>query len=300
MWSGKHDGDLTDSFDWQDDTSEAVATRIFGHLLAQEELTIEQTPEDQRSAEQWYIYGVLRSSQDKEGLRRAIQCMERAIQLKPDWGRPYVHALAALFAATSLGLNEHVADYLMKQPEWMAKANALEPKASPVQALVAFAEYVRTGDADVARTTINTLLRGLPFDPDVLMFGGYLSLYLGEPQLGLDCLRKLARYAMHSPYAAATQNGIAFGCAQLGEDEAAIAAAKAALVLNPIYAASYRHLTVSCAYLGRDREAADYLARLEAAMPGDTIAKIRLRLRLGDTEHTRRYIEGLRLAGLPE
>ena len=42
------------------------------------------------------------------------------------------------------------------------------------------------------------------------------------------------------------------------------------------------------------------MARVREAMPEDSITNIRKRLRLGDTEHTRRYIEGLRLAGLPE
>ena len=100
-------------------------------MLAHEELTIEETPEDLRNAEQWYVYGMLRSSQDTEGLRRALLCMDRAIRLKPDWSRPYIQGLAALFAATSLGLSEHFTDYLAKQPDWMAKAEALEPKASP-------------------------------------------------------------------------------------------------------------------------------------------------------------------------
>lgn len=300
LWSDKFDGALSDIFDWQDDTSEAVATQVFGHLLAHEELTIEETPEDQRSAEQWYVYGMLRSSQDTEGLRHALMCMERAIGLKPDWSRPYIQALAALFAATSLGLSEHFTDYLAKQPDWLAKAEELEPKASPAQALLAFAEYVRTGDRDIARETITSLLRGLPFDPDVLMFGGFLALYLGEPQLGLDCLQKLARYAMHSPYAAATQNGIAFGLSQLGDYEASIGAARATLVLNPKYASSHRHLAVAFAALGREKEAAEHMAKALDEIPGDSIAKIRERLRLGDTEHTRRYLDALRQAGMPE
>ena len=88
LWSGKFDGLLSDSFDWQDGTAEALATQVFGHLLAHEELTIEETPEDLRNAEQWYIYGMLRSSQDTEGLRRALQCMDRAIRLKPDCRAP--------------------------------------------------------------------------------------------------------------------------------------------------------------------------------------------------------------------
>ncbi len=300
LWSEKFDGALSESFDWQDVTSEAIATFVFGQVLAREELIIEQTPEDQRSAEQWFIYGILRSSQDTEGLRHGLFCMVRAIQLKPDWGRPYVQALAILFAATSIGLGELFTDYIAKQSEWLAKANELEPKASPAQAILAFAEYGRTGDRDVARKAMSALLRSQPFDPDVLMFGGYLFLYAGEPQPGLDCLQKLARYAMHTPYAAATHNGIAFAQVQLGDFDAAITSAKAALAINPKYSATRWNIVASLASLGRYEEATKQLAILELSVPGETISKERDRLRLGDTEYARRYLEGLRLAGMPE
>lgn len=95
--SEKFDGALSDGFDWQDATSEAIATSVFGQLLMREELTIEATPEDQRTTEQWYIYGLMRSSQDVDGLRHVLRCMERTMVLSPDWGRPYVMALAAHF-----------------------------------------------------------------------------------------------------------------------------------------------------------------------------------------------------------
>lgn len=199
-----------------------------------------------------------------------------------------------------MGFGDHVTDYMAKQTDWLAKANELEPKASPSQAMLAFAEYVRTGDRDAVSGTMSSLLRNLPFDPEVLIFGGYLFLYAAEPQPALDCLRKVARYAMHTPYAAAIHNGIAMAQTQLGEFDAAIASARASLAINPKYSASRRHLAASLGSLGRTEEAAEQLALLQQSVPGETISKVRDRLKMGDTEHAGRYFEGLRLAGMPE
>ncbi len=300
LWGEKYDGLLSDSFDWQDETSQTVATYIFGQLLDREELAIENTPEDQRTAEQWYLYGVMRSSQDPHGLLHAIRCIEKAIEKAPAWGRPYILGLAVLFTATSMGFGAQFQAYLAKQSEWLEKANAAEPKASPARAILAFSEYVRTGDLNAARATMTSILRRLPFDPEVLMFGGYLFLYAGEPKPGLDCMLKLAKQSMHTPYAAAIHNGISFASLQLEECEKSVAAAMTALKINPNYTAARRHMASALAHLGRLDEAKAELDVLSKVIPDNSISKIRSRLNLGDTDGARFYLEGLRLAGMPE
>ena len=111
---------------------------------------------------------------------------------------------------------------------------------------------------------------------------------------------KLAKYSLHTPYAAAIHNGISFAYGQLGEFEKSIAAAETALDINPNYPATRRHIAVAQAHLGRLDEAEVQLAIHSKIVPDDTISKIQSRMNLGDTEHARRYLEGLRLAGMPE
>lgn len=300
IWREKYDSSLEDSFDWQDQTSQIISTNLFGHILQREELLIEMTPEDQRTAEQWYSYALLRSSPDAEGLIESIQCMQRAIELAPTWGRPYAMAVAALFAATSMGLAKGFEPFIAKQAEWFQKADEFEPKASPARAMLAFAAFVQTGDRDAARGITSQLLKRLPFDPDVLMFGGYLFLYAGEPQPGLDCLRKLAEIALHTPYSAAVHNGIAFASVQLGALDDALEHSQQALAINPVYPAANRHLAATFALNGDAKAATDQLKVLDRLVPEETISKVRGRLGMGDTEGARRYLEGLRLAGMPE
>ena len=182
----------------------------------------------------------------------------------------------------------------------MAKAAALEPEASPVRVIVALAQLIRTGDRDVVRPQMTALLRHLPFDSDVLVYGGWLFLYAGEPQAGLDCLGKAARIAMHTPHAAAIRNGFAFGNVQLGKYETAIEEANAASNLNPDYSAPYRMHAAAFAHLGRLQEAAESLSALERIVPGETVSALRARSGFSDAPGIRRYLEGLRMAGMAE
>ncbi len=235
-----------------------------------------------------------------KGSRKVISCMEKAIGLSPEWGRPYVMALVALFSATSMGLAAHFTDQLEKQSEWLAKVDELESKTSPTRAMLAFVDYTRTGDRDAVRATMSALLRHLPFDPDVLLFGGYVFLFAGEAEPGMECLLKLSKFSMHTPYAAAVHSGLVFGFAQLGHDKEALMACEETLQINPNYVSTHRHRAVALAQMGRLDEAAEQLVILDRIVPDETITKVRARLHFQDTEGARRYLEGLRLAGMPE
>lgn len=201
LWAGKHDGKLETSFDWQDKTSTELVTNIYGRILDNEALILDNTPESEWTAEQLFTRGLsLAGQQTAENQRLALDYLSKAIALSPDWGYLYTIALAVLHSAISLGISEQIAPYLAKQGKWATKAEALEPAASPAHAILAFAKLVRTGDKELVLADLNRLLRYLPFDPDVLLMGGYLFLYTGEPKPALDCFKKLSLFAMQTPY----------------------------------------------------------------------------------------------------
>ena len=57
MWSGKHDCDLADSFDWQDEVGEAVASEVLGVILQSEGAKLTNLADDDLSAEQSMLKG---------------------------------------------------------------------------------------------------------------------------------------------------------------------------------------------------------------------------------------------------
>ncbi len=88
---------------------------------------------------------------------------------------------------------------------------------------------------------------------------------------------------------------------QAGRDEAAIEYAIRGLELTQGYLSLYRALASASAHLGRMEAAREAVAAILRLSPEDSLSANRARMiGYGDTEATRRYFEGLRLAGLPE
>ena len=85
-----------------------------------------------------------------------------------------------------------------------------------------------------------------------------------------------------------------------GQFDEAAALATRALADNPRYAIGYRVAAASLAQLGRQDEAAELVAKMLDIEPEFTMTKLRARLTYMHDEARARYIEGLRLAGLPE
>jgi hypothetical protein len=78
--------------------------------------------------------------------------------------------------------------------------------------------------------------------------------------------------------------------------------ANAGLILSefPAYATAYRQRTAALAALGRIEEARKDMAVLLQLLPGLTISQVRVRVPLKEPEAMHRWLNALRLAGLPE
>ena len=294
----KVDGSLADSFAWQDSTVPAVATRLFRRLMAHVGRDLDATPRALRTAEQWAMLAIIRGGADGEGHRRALDCLAEAIRLAPDWG--YVHglALAVLMGGVSLGLSAHIAPYLDRHAAWAERVDALEPVVSPGRIMLAFARLVRTRDPNTVRADVRAQLQGLPFEPDVLIWAGYIHLFIGEPEAALECFARFDRCVTLDAYVPAVRSGAAGALVQLRRFDEAIAKADEALRLNPLAPSPHRAKAAALGWLGRADDAAQALAGLHVVSPGETLAKFRSQAGFCDTPATRVFFEGLLKAGM--
>jgi adenylate cyclase len=95
--------------------------------------------------------------------------------------------------------------------------------------------------------------------------------------------------------------GLAHAHLAAGRYEEAIEWADRSLSQQPRYTPANSARTISCAHLGRIKEAQDYLRRRLELQPGLTIAKYQAYLGQGlAPEVLAMYVEGFRKAGLPE
>jgi len=93
---------------------------------------------------------------------------------------------------------------------------------------------------------------------------------------------------------------LGFASLQARQYQKSIQYAREALEISAGYTPLFRQLAAAHAQLGQMDEAKAAIDTLLEQMPGDTISQIQHRSNYADTPETRRYFEGLRLAGLPE
>lgn len=300
VWSDRHDGSLGDSFEWQDRTTSAVATLAFRRMLGHAARGIEATPRAERTAQQWALLALIRGGADGESHRRALVCLEEAIRLAPDWGYVHALALAVLMGGVSLGLARFLEPWLGRQAAWMDRVEALEPPVAAGRIMLAFARLVRTRDPDSVQANVRAQLQGLPFEPDVLIWAGYIHLYTGDPEAALACFERFGKGVVLDAYLASVRAGAAGAMLQLGRFAEAAALAEEAARINPLYPSPLRIAAAAHASLGRADRARAALAALDRLSPNETIGAFRANSGYCDTPATRRYFEALKLAGMPD
>jgi len=301
VWTGKFDGELENCFDWQDKTVEEVTSSIIGQLLDAEKLKLSAKTSKQMTAEECLFYGMLHFADiDVNALSVALKYYDLAIRKKPSLGLAYSMAVNGLHLAISLGLTERVAEYLPKMNDWMVQINRLVTQRSPEAALIVLSSYLSQGDPIKFRQDIEDLLRRMPFNEQVLYLVGWGYIFLGEPQTAIECLSKCERISRFSMSNAVVVAGLAVANIQAGRNQAAVKYAQLVCTKVPWYVAGYRALAAAHAHLGRQDEAALAIEKVLELTPEDSVSNTRQRSRYVDNEATRRYLDGLRLAGLPE
>ena len=301
FWSNKYDGELDDTFDWQDATAEAVTANVFGHILDAENARHSTKQLESMTAEECLLCGLMHfSAIEPVGIKEGLNFFQLAIAKDPELAPAYAWAAMSIFAAMSIGRKEAVEEHLPDLADWIEKSRTLSAIGSNTTTYTALAKYISQPDAIVLRREIEEGLRRAPFDAEGLYACGFGYVFLGEPQAAQDCMRKCLRLGHLNPFSATARGGMAIACVQAGRDEAAIDHARKAIVQAPSYSAPYRALAAAAAHLGREVEAADAIAKVLELVPNDSVSYTRDRSSYRDTPGVQRYLEGLRLAGLPE
>jgi tetratricopeptide (TPR) repeat protein len=85
-----------------------------------------------------------------------------------------------------------------------------------------------------------------------------------------------------------------------GDHESAVEHGRRAIEMNPWFSSSYKGHLAALGHLGRDREAAETMARLLMLEPRFSVAEAIQRSPIGSADDIAHYAEGLRRAGLRE
>ena len=109
---------------------------------------------------------------------------------------------------------------------------------------------------------------------------------------------RFVRVSPRDPLLFVTLTGMAIAQIELGRFDEAVEIANRALRQNQTYALTYLSLAAALAHLGRKAEASEAVARLLEHNPGFRISE--WTSRFPGHVKTKLFVEGFRLAGLPE
>lgn len=301
IWASKFDGDLADSFDWQDSTSEMVALQAIATMLDAESDRLSRIPPEDRTAEECLVFGFMKiRMSDSQSFVDTLSSYMQAIEKDPDLADAYGEAIWMTYAGMTIGLKSVLPFYDKHFQDWVDRGRNLTAR-SPILAIgVALADFRTNSDAVPLRSAVADALRRSASDAHVLFYSAWCSLWCGDISTALDCFLKLERFGKAHPFSVAVKGGTATAALQLGDDTLAIRTAKEGLDLSSTYATLYSVLAAAYALSDQPENAAAALASYRKLVPDRTISSWIAMNDYGGSEGGKRYVEGLRKAGLPE
>ena len=300
IWANRFDRETTDSLTIQDEVGAAIVAQIDPALLIREgdrvgrhnpgatpaELVLQAVPA---------IYRL-----DRAAFHAAGELLETALRADP--GLAVGHAWYAYWHLFLVGQG------WASDPE--AAANRAAALADTAVALdpcdaraVTLAGHVRgylmkrVAEADRMHD------RALALNPNLALawcFSGLTRCYLGDHETAIARARQAVVLSPSDPHLFFFETVVMIPHLLRGEYEAAAAAGRSAIELNPWFSSSFKGYLSVLGFLGREREAADVRARLLKLEPGFTVQDAIRRAPIVRPEDIAHYAKGLRLAGLPE
>ncbi|MEL6450045.1 MAG: adenylate/guanylate cyclase domain-containing protein [Pseudomonadota bacterium] len=301
IWTHKSNSTLDDAFDWQDAVVTQIADHSIGMILEAETSRIMAVPDDQLTAEQCMLMGIMAWRDfSLSSFVQSVAFHDRAITAKPDLADAYAEGLIVLMAARTMTSNRAILPYLAKVPAWVDAARPLATGHAMLTLAIAIATYVEDQRVIPVKDAVAQSLRLAPFDARVLSFCGWANLWCGQTQDAHDCFIKSLDFGRLGAFYVASIGGAASASLQLGHDEDALAHVEKGLKLSDTYPTFFGVKAAALANLGRLEEARAVLAQYRALEPDRTIKTWQATNNYANSDGGKRYFEGLRLAGLPE
>jgi adenylate cyclase len=298
LFSERYDRDLKDILNLQDEITLKVLTAVQVKLTKGESARIFEKGTKNLDA---YLK-VLQAGEykggtmNKERVERAMQLLEEAIALDPEYAVAYYVLCTAHFDLVAIGASESPRESLQRAVELGKKAIALDDSNSSVHAGLTF-PYIYLREYDKA---ISEAEKAVSLSPNSAMayFALGTALYIaGRHQEAIPMLQKSLRLSpipVHSQVLGVLANSYR----DLGQYEEAIATYKKVLQLyGPDHFLAHLSLAVTYAWMDREKEARAEGAEVLRIDPKFSIERY-MKVYPADQSYKDHMADALRKAGL--
>jgi adenylate cyclase len=297
IWADRFDGELNDIFALQDEIAEKVAALIEPNIKRAEIESAQRRP-DNLSAYDFYLRALPRYyAMTEAGFADALELCYCALEMDPRYTAAVRLAAEVFGLRVAQGWSKDVkSDYA---ESLRLGRSALEIDDTDPDSLAQWGRGLAafSNDYEAAKDMVDRAVGLNPNSARAWTQRGWTYRYMKNVDEALNSFNRAIRLNPLDPTLYDTLTGVASTLIVAGRDEEAATQSRKALALNPRFTSAYRCLAAALAYLGREAEAKEAAAALLTIEPSFSINKW---ANYGGQWQGQRFLDGLRLAGLPE
>jgi TolB-like protein/class 3 adenylate cyclase/Flp pilus assembly protein TadD len=294
LWAERYNRDAQLLFDIQDEIVETiVATLAFKVDAAERKRVMRKGPENLDAYDYWLRGRNAWFRWTKEANAQARHLYEKAIELDPNWGRPYGYMAWVHVNDWRYGWSEDPKKSLEFALEWAQKCYALDPDDYKTHWTLGFV-YLYRREFDRAITGYERALALNSNDADFLAEMGNALIYTGRSEQAISQLKKAMRMNPRHPSWYFDILGLAYY--EVGRYKEALATLKQD---NKPFFLLHRNLAAVYVRLGRLDEARVEVSEL-LKKKSDYTSKMENLRPYKDPAQRDRFINDLRKAGVPD
>jgi adenylate cyclase len=300
LWADSYDGQVDNLFDFEDEIAEQVAGAV-NPSIQQAEIALAKRKRPESLAAYDLVLRALPHlwAHRREENAEAIRLLDEARKLDPGYAR--ATAVAAWARAQHVIYSWTNEVEKTREESRILIEEAAEKVGDDPTALTALATATTLllGDLDRASHFVE---RALVLDPNnawAWSRRGFMEAYAGRGEPAIAAFQHALRLSPLDPFSFNSHNGIGFSNFVLGRYDQAIEWTQRGMRERAGMTWAYRDLASYYALAGRADEARKAIAELVRTRPGLTVAKVAEALRFIEPKTLARYLEGLKMAGLP-
>jgi adenylate cyclase len=299
VWADRFDGDMNDIFDLQDQVTESVVGAVEPSIRLEEIRHARAKPTNYVSAYDLYLRALpCFYSMTREGFADVRTLTNEALSIDPEF--TLAKALGAYIRSISVSQCWHEPDDIRVAVR-MAREVLAEARDDPTS--LRFAAQVLAYSARDYETALGAIERSLALNPNSAQTytgSGWVNAHASHPLVAIDHFYKAMRLSPVDPEKGIALSGIGMSYLMLERYDEALTWGEIALREMPNYGSSHRVVISALVALKRFDAARAAARRLMESFPTYSLSLQRQINPWRDTAFSERYLEALRVAGIPE
>jgi adenylate cyclase len=301
-WADRFEGALEDVFALQDEVTVKAVAAIAPRLERAEIELAKRRPPGNTDAYDCYLRGLsCLSPISADGVMEAMRLFKQASALDPDYVVAYAMTMYCHVYRVASGLVENIEHERNEVTRLLRIVMRIGQEDGVVLSHAAWAVAYVLRDLASAKRLIDRAVELNPNLATAWASSGWINVWLGHPDIALEHLGRAQRLDPSQLGANPRGSALAHALFFLDQHEEAMAVAEQILQHSPDHIPGLRIGVASAALAGRIDVAHRLAAHLQSIDPAFTISRSREYLGpYQKAEFVEKYVQALRLAGVPE